>query len=293
MKRFVFFLGLIYSYGMGVLGQQASPISIIYNPRVNTFAISGVGGGNLYELNTEKSSASGQVALDWNIALNRPNVKKEGIWSYERQKNEKLNTLTTVFKYNPVLKVNYASGDTADIRKLAFIDNQFQVLFGLRYNNIRESAADESAKFLMSAFSDLSTTPYKIIGSPLGNTGFRTFNINMGGQFGYITNTDFGLVGAVISPQVNYIHVYEDIAGGKSFEEFAKVNTAVTRNMLGFGGKLMIPLNDFSFFVEARKYIPLGINQPVSGLTDRTIFTFGGVATGTVFKTRTKEIAQD
>ncbi len=290
-KNIVFFPVFLLSLSF-VFGQQASPISIIYNPRVNTFAISGVGGGNLYEFSADKSSSSGQVALDWNVALNRQNTKKEGVFSYEKQPNEKLKTLTTIFKYNPLLKVNYTSGDSVDLRKMAFIDNEFQFLFGLRFNNLIASGADENAKFLISAFTDFSSTPYNLNGSPVGNPGFRTFNLNTGGQFGYLTNTDFGLVGAVFSPQVNYIHVYEEKAGGKSFEELAKANTDISHNIMGFGGKLMIPLNDFSFFIELRKYFPLGSNQPINGLTDRAVFSIGGVATGTVFKTKTKEVSE-
>ena len=248
MKKYVSFFFLLFPFFQIVSAQQPSPISIIYNPRVNTFAISGVGGGNLYELNAEKSATSGQVALDWNIALNHHTVKEEGFWSYKKEPNEKLRTLTTVFKYNPLLKVSYLAGDSVDLRKVAFIDNEFQVLFGIRYNNLIASKADENAKFLLTGFSDFSTTPYKLTGSAMGNTGFRTFNINIGGQLGYLTNTDFGLVGAVFSPQVGYINVYEDKAGGKSFEELAKANTDISRNLMGVGGKLMIPINDFSFF---------------------------------------------
>lgn len=74
--------------------QQPSPIGIIFNPRVNTFAISGVGGGNLYEFSASNNSTSGQMAIDWNVALSNGLTK--------RTRKEKLQTLTTIFKYNPL-----------------------------------------------------------------------------------------------------------------------------------------------------------------------------------------------
>ncbi len=271
---------------VSVYSQQPSPIGILYNPRVNTFAISGVGGGNLYEFTSEKSSTSGQVALDWNIGLSNGKAKSSG--------KDKLTTLTTIFKYNPFLKANYISGDSIDMRKLAFVDNEFQMLIGFRLSNIRQAGIDYNSRLLNLFFVDASMAPYALANSinPL-NTGFRNFNINFGYQFGYITNTDFGLVGFTISPQLNYMYVYENIATGTSFEELNRSNSKLSRNILGGGFKISIPLNDFSFFFEARKYFPIDNQIEIAGLTDRMIFSFGGVATGTVFKTKTKEIKQN
>jgi len=270
-------LTLNYSYG-----QQPSPIGILFNPRVNTFAISGVGGGNLYELTAQKSSTSGQVAFDWNIGLADGQTRKTN--------KDKFTTLTTIFKYNPFLQANYVSGDSIEMRKLAFVDNEFQILLGFRLSNIREIGTDNNSKLINLFFVDASMAPYSLAKSvdPL-NTGFKNFNINAGYQFGYITNTDFGLVGFTISPQINYIYIYDNNVNGTSFEELNRVSTKLSRNILGGGFKINIPLNDFCFFFEARKYFPLDNSSNIKGLTDRTIFSFGGVATGTVFKTKTKE----
>jgi len=263
-------------------GQQPSPIGIIFNPRVNTFAISGVGGGNLYELTAQKSSTSGQVALDWNIGLADGKIKKTG--------KDKFTTLTTIFKYNPFLQANYVSGDSMEMRKLAFVDNEFQMLLGFRLSNIREVGTDNNAKLINLFFVDASMAPYSLAKSLDSlNTGFKNFNINAGYQIGLITNTDFGLVGFTISPQINFLYVYDNEANGRSFEELTRINMKLSRNMLGGGFKINIPLNDFCFFFEARKYFPIDNSLNIKGLTDRTIFSFGGVATGTVFKTKTKE----
>jgi len=271
-------LTMSYSFG-----QQPSPIGILFNPRVNTFAISGVGGGNLYELTAQKSSTSGQVALDWNIGFADGQTKKT--------KKEKHTTMTTIFKYNPFLQSNYVSGDSIEMRKLAFVDNEFQMLLGFRLSNIREVGTDNNSKLINLFFIDASMAPYKLAKSVDSlNTGFRNFNINAGYQFGYITNTDFGLVGFTISPQINYLYIYDNEVNGSSFEELNKTSTKLSRNILGGGFKIIIPLNDFCFFFEARKYFPLDNSSNIKGLTDRTIFSFGGVATGTVFKTKTKEV---
>jgi hypothetical protein len=269
-------------FGLKTFGQQPSPIGIIFNPRVNTFAISGVGGGNLYELTGQKSSTSGQVALDWNIAL------KDGKTS--KTNKPKLTTLTTIFKYNPFLQANFVNGDSIEMRKVAFIDNEFQMLLGIRLNVLKSLGTDDNSKMINMLFFDGCMAPYKLENSinPL-STGFKNFNLNLGYQFGYLTNTDFGLVGFTISPQLNYIHIYEDQAGGTSFEELNKTTTSLSRNILGGGFKINIPLNDFCFFFEARKYFPLDNSVSISGLTDRAVFSFGGVATGTVFKAKTKE----
>lgn len=112
----------------------------------------------------------------------------------------------------------------------------------------------------------------------------------MGYQFGYITNTDFGLVGFTISPQVNYMYIDDNKSNGTSFEELNKTTEKLSRNILGAGCKINIPLNDFCFFFELRRYFPLDNSVDIRGLTDRAIISFGGVVTGTVFKTKTKEV---
>ncbi|MCA6364886.1 MAG: hypothetical protein IM638_17780 [Bacteroidetes bacterium] len=270
----------LFSFG-GLSAQQPSPIGMIFNPRVNTFAISGVGGGNMYEFTLANSSTSGQVTFDWNLALKDRQTKKG---------NDKFTTLLTLFKYNPFLKKNYISGDSLGLEKLAFIDNEFQFFLGLRVITVSESGQDKNARFMRSWFFDASTVNFNLKSSisPL-NTGFRNFNLNAGFQIGYINNTDFGKVGVNISPQINYIYIYENRNGGKSLEELVLSSSNFSRNILGGGVKLNIPLNDFNIFFEGRSYFPLDNSTPIPGLTERVIFSIGGIATGNVFKSRTKE----
>lgn len=63
MKKSIF-LWMFSLLTLNLWAQQPSPIGILYNPRVNKFAISGVGGGNAYEFSAAKSSTSGQVSFD-------------------------------------------------------------------------------------------------------------------------------------------------------------------------------------------------------------------------------------
>ncbi|MCS6794762.1 MAG: hypothetical protein NZ516_02255 [Raineya sp.] len=233
-------------------------------------------------MTAEKSSSSGQLELAWNIGLKDGQTKKTG--------KDKFSTLTTIFKYNPFLKSNFVSGDSMELRKIAFVDNEFQMMLGIRLSNVKTMGTNDNSRFISSLFLDGSMAPYKLSNSsnPL-NTGFRNFNINFGHQFGYIANTDFGLVGFIISPQINYLYIYENMSNGTSFEELNKTTVRLSRNILGGGFKLSIPLNDFCFFFEMRKYFPLDNEYEITGLTDRAIFSFGGFATGTVFKNKIKQ----
>jgi len=267
-------------------GQHISNAKMVYSPRVNTFAVSGVGGGNLYEFSADKSSSSGQISIDWNIALNN-NVKNKN--NRGVTPSEKPRTLTTVFKYNPFLRANYVNGDSVELRKIAFVDNEFQMMFGLRFNQLKTFGSESISKFLTSYFIDLSTAPYQLKNSPTNSTGFRNFNVNLGAQIGYMTNLDFGLLGVTINPQINYINIYDNKSGDKGFEELVGSSNSLGRNYLGFGGKLVVYLNDFAIFFEGRKYINTKSNPEITGLTDRAIFSLGGVATGTVFKNKTNE----
>ena len=255
-------------------GQHISNAKMVYSPRVNTFAVSGVGGGNLYEFSAEKSSSSGQISIDWNIALSQ---------------KRKINTLTTVFKYNPFLRANYLSGDSIELRKIAFVDNEFQMMLGLRLNQLGTFGSESTSKFLISYFIDFSTAPYEVQNSPTNSSGFRNFNVNLGSQIGYMTNLDFGLLGITLNPQINYINIYDNASGDHGFEELAGASGRLDRNYLGFGGKLVVYLNDFAIFFEGRKYITPKSSPTLIGLTDRAIFSLGGVATGRIFKNKTIE----
>lgn len=195
-----------------------------------------------------------------------------------------------MFKYNPFSSANYSFGDSIDLRKVAFVDNEFQGLFGLMLSNVRNFGIENNAKMVNLGFVDASMATYLLSNSPNpASRGFRNFNINAGYQFGLITNTDFGLIGFTLSPQLNYIHIYEEQTNGTSFEELTKSIEKISRNIMGAGFKLNVPVNDFCFFFEARKYYPLDNGRLIPGLTDRMIFSFGGIATGTVFKNKTKE----
>lgn len=273
------------------VAQMPNPVDMVFFPRQNRFAVSGVGGGNLYELSAAKSSTSGQIALDWNIALNSDNTDE---YSYDYDaKPKSVKTLTTMFKYNPFSQANYVTTDSIETRKLAFVDNEFQIMLGLRYGSLKSTKSDQSAKMLFSPFMDFTMSTYKLDKSSHNNSGFRNFSINLGTQLGFVTNTDFGIVGIILDPQLNFISLYDEIEGGTSFEELAHVNATtktLSRNIMGAGLKIVIPLNDFSFFIEGRKYFPLDNDIPIPGLTDRMVFSFGGMATGTAF--RNKQDAQ-
>lgn len=283
MKRI--YLNLVFElllfHASCVFAQQPSPIGIIFNPRVNKFAVSGVGGGNFYELTSKNSSTSGQVAFDVNIGI------KDGVT--KRNSKNKYTTFTSVFKYNPLLKAKYLSGDSIEMRKIAFVDNEFALHLGFRFSKIKEVGIENDTKLVSMPFLDCSLTPYRLTKSVDSlNKGFYNFNVNLGWQFGFITNTDIGLFGVLFSPQVNFISIY-DFNNGTSFEELNKSSVKLSNNLLGFGGKFSVPLNDLSIFFELRKYYPLDNTNHIFGLTDRAIISFGGVATGTVFKTKTKE----
>ena len=280
---------IICFYSNYVVCQHVSNARMMHNPRVNTFSVSGVGGGNLYEFDAKNSSSSGQITIDWNIAIDNSSKNSNKRSTDYRSSSNKLNTLTTVFKYNPFLKANFISGDSSEIRKIAFVDNEFQLMIGFRYNSLKTFGSDNNSKFIRSYFIDLSTAPYQIQQSTTNSTGFRNFNVNLGAQFGYMTNLDFGLLGVTFNPQFNYVNIYDNRPGDKGFEEIIRSKSDLSRNYFGLGGKLVVYLNDFAIFFEGRKYITSSQYSTTFGLSDRAIFSIGGVATGTVFKNKTTE----
>jgi hypothetical protein len=274
----VFFMAIMC---ISAIAQQASPIDMIYAPRDNTFAISGVGGSNGYN-QSKQASSSGQIALDWNIAL------KDGY--SKRNSNSKYTTLTTVFKYNPLFQTKYMTSDSVEMKKIGFVDNEFIMMLGMRISSVTDMGYDAEAKFMKTFFVDATMSPFQVT-SVLDTTtsGFKSFNINGGFQLGYLANTSFGIVGFGIAPEASFISIYEDEANGRAFEEFSNSPYDFSHSIFGYGLKITVPLNDFCFFFEFRNYMPVSNDVVIRGLTDRTIFSFGGVATGTVFKSNSDD----
>jgi hypothetical protein len=259
-----------------LIAQQASPIDMVYSPRDNTFAIAGVGGSNGYT-QSKSASSSGQIALDWNIAL------KDGY--SKRNSNSKYTTLTTIFKYNPLFKTKYMTSDSVELKKIGFVDNELNMMLGMRVSSVTDMGYDAEAKFMKLFYVDATMSPYEVT-SVLDSSisGFKSFNINGGFSLGYLTNSSFGIVGFSIAPEVNFISIYEDEENNRAFEKFCNSSYDLSHNIFGYGLKITVPLNDFCFFFEFRNYVPVSNNVNIHGLTDRTIFSFGGVASGTVFK---------
>lgn len=263
-----------------IKAQQSTPSDMLYDPRSSTFAISGVGGSNVY-LQSNKTSSSGQISLNWNVAI------KDGYSKRNSKKN--FTTLTTLFKYNPLVQTHYEPTDSKEVKKLGFTDNEFSMMLGLRLSAVSAMTYDKEAKKVKILFADASMTPY-VLSSVIDTvtSGFKSFNFCTGLQVGYMTNTDLGLVGFMLSPELNYIYIYENEVKGMALEQYMNMEYHVSHSIIGYGIKLTVPLNDFCFFFECRKYYPLDNETTIPGLTDRALFTFGGLATGTVFKAKSR-----
>ncbi len=263
--------------GSGLMAQFPTPIKMLYAPKVNSFAVSGVGGGNLYELRGSSPSSSGQLAIDYNIIIG------------ENEQRSRVSALAILFKYNPFMRATSFSGDSIDNRKFGFVDNEFQFMGGARMIVNKRIMSDESAKRTHSFFLDFATAEHNLRGDTMGNTGFRNFNVNAGYQFALLKNTDFGLVGFTLNPQANFVVIYDDHIGDRSFELLTGSNVNLGRVFGGGGFKLGFPVNDLHFFFEGRKYWSLDNSAPIRNFSERLIFSVGGVATGTIFKNKTKE----
>jgi len=194
------FIIIFCLFSAKIFAQQAIPVEMIFSPRENNFSISGVGGGNIHEFKAENSSASAQLAVDFNIHL--------------KEKRNKLKTLSTSVKYNPVAQTNFNVRDSFNINRLAFIDNQYMFYIGLRNYSLRDY--EEEARFYGSFYLDFSVSPYNIKSLTTTNKGFYNFNTTTGWQGGYTTETNFGVIALSFSIQGNYFYIYDSLLSDKT-----------------------------------------------------------------------------
>jgi len=279
-KKLVFIYQLLFLFVPYYLyGQIPSPIEMIFDPRENTFALSGIGGGNLGEnFVLNNSSIGGQIAIDMNFNLEN-----------KKYYQSKLKTFTGILRYNPFVQSKYDSGATMNMRKLAFTDNESQFILGVRYSTVKESQGNSSSKTLKTIFADLSSTQHTIIKIiDTMNSGFRNFNVNTGVQFGFLSDNGIGLASFTFNAYASYIYIYENNIHGNSFEELTQSSQKLSKNILGGGARISVTFNSLCFFLDAKRYTPIGNSTNIRGLTERALFSFGATATGVAFsKTRT------
>jgi hypothetical protein len=272
------------SLGISISGmaQQISPIELISAPRENRFAISGVGGGNFYEANLKTGSSSAQTALDINMK-NWPSKTAKGM--------EKITTLGLIVKYNPRVLNRLIQLDSLIPKKLPFSDNEYNVHFGFRVRRLRDLGAEEESNSFMlnAAFFDILHTPYNVSLTDTTTSHFDVININTGYQFGlYGDVSGIGDYGFSIALQGNFLKIISSASEPTGFEKSLRATKNLPSNMIGYGGKFLFQLNDFSLYFEMRGYFPINSSVQIEGLTGVPLLSFGGIATGTAFTKRKK-----
>lgn len=281
MNRVLFLFALVFSVFFA-FSQMAVPIEMYSWPHKNRYAASGIGGGNLYDIRSSQASQSGQVALDFNIGLTDV--------QYARNDNYKKSTLTTSFRYNPLTQTKYYVNQPFDSRKISIYDNEFQYFYGFRISKIRTISGDDNALYLGFLFVDFATSMFEVSGSTDSlNTGFRNFIFTIGHQIGFVSYNELGWLGISVTPQVSYIYLFEDHPNGRSFEELMQTTTNLPEQFVGYGLRVLIPINDFYFFADFRKFMPYKSNATVRNLTDRNMFVFGATASGSFIKNKSLE----
>lgn len=262
--------------------QQISPIELISAPKENRFAISGVGGGNFYEANLKTGSSSAQTALDINMKN----------WSLKTEKGlDKVTTLGIIVKYNPRVINRLIQLDSLVPKKLPFSDNEYNVHFGFRLRGLRDlGGEDESSSFLLNAgFLDILHTPYNVSLTDSTASHFDVINLNSGYQIGFYGDIPgVGDYGISLALQGNFLKIISSSSEPAGFEKSLRATRNLPSNMIGYGGKLLFQLNDFSLYFEMRGYYPVNSSVQIDGLTGIPLLSFGGIATGTAFTHRKK-----
>lgn len=286
LKQFSILVSISILFIGKALAQQPVPIDMLYQPLDDYFRFSGAGGGSLYGLFKPSGAASGIMSLDANFNL------KEKVENAKR----KINTLAVNFKIHPFVNSLIGSGDSIDVRRFIFQDNDFRVQFGARFTRLkeREKLPNLGFKSYAQGFADIIILPFQVSNSvdPTENKGFTTLSINAGGKFGIIGKFMGGKFGISANPQLDMLLIL-DGANSKALEEVTirNVSTALldalprsARAYIAGGVKIEVPLNDFILSFDIRRYFKIGSGPELAGLTDRTQFSIGGVATGTIFK---------
>lgn len=258
---------------------------MLFEPRENTFTLLGAGGGNLYDLFNAAGGAA-VLGADGNFDLGEV-VKNNKRYIKSLLIDVKLNLFN-----NTSFKAKY---DSLDIRRFVFQDNDFRISLGARYNILKHKEKDNPRwRTLASGFADLIIVPYQIENSAYGNKGLTVVSLNLGGKFGFMTSWGIGVFGMSINPQLDMMFVM-NAPGDLTFEEVTRTYTKLpageklARGYMGVGCKIEIPLTDFNLFFDFRRYFKTGAGVAVDGLTDRMVFSFGGVAVGSIFKNTNKK----
>lgn len=288
MNKYLHFLfGLFLLIATTAKAQHPTPVDLLYDPVNEFFRFSGAGGGNLFGLNKASGVASGVLSIDGNFNIS------EKIENARR----KINTGSFTFKLHPFVNTLIPSGDSIDVRRFVFQDNDFRVMLGGRFSRLKEWEKNPNmkAKTFAQGFVDFIFVPYQVENSITDNQGFTTVSINAGGKFGIITKFLGGKFGITANPQFDLLFIM-DGPNSTALEEITREDVANLANIpksargyAGGGVKIEIPLNDFMISFDIRKYFKMGSGEELTGITDNVLFSFGGVAMGSIFKNRSKK----
>jgi hypothetical protein len=284
-----------FSFHQKAVAQHPTPVDMLYQPLDDFFRFSGGGGGNLYGLFKASGAASGILSLDgnWNISEKIADAK------------HKINTVMVDFKIHPFINTLLRSGDSMDVRRFAFQDNDFRIQFGGRFTHLkaREKNPNTGSKTFAQGFLDIIIVPYQIENSvnPTDNKGFTSLSLNMGGKFGVMGKFMGGTFGITANPQLDLLFIMngpnstaleEATNGNLSALQLATIPKSA-RGYVAGGLKIEIPLNDFILSFDIRRYFKMGSGAELEGLTNNTLFSIGGIAMGSIFKNRSKKNPKD
>ena len=209
------------------------------------------------------------------------------------------------FKIHPFINTLLESGDSIDVRRFAFQDNDFRIQFGGRFTHLkeREKNPNMGSKTFAQGFLDIIIVPYQIESSVAGNKGFTSLSLNMGGKFGVMGKFMGGTFGITANPQLDLLFLMDgpnstalEEVTRKDLSGLAAIGTTAAKSARGYvagGLKIEIPLNDFILSFDIRRYFKMGAGAELEGLTNNTLFSIGGIAMGSIFKNRSKKNPKD
>ena len=268
-----FFTLLLISLSVFSYSQSALDLDMLFNPDANKVLINGLGGSNFGEVSRLKQMNN---AAKFDFMYNH-------VSGSDKFTNFSL-------KFSPMFWNKFDAGDSFLFKDLYFNENKSAFFFGInRFNTTKIGANGYSQgdvpnnQRFWSYFGNLSYTQYSINSTIPENNGFDILQTELGGQFGYLFETDVANFMFNFSAYATYFHVLDNSTGDRAFEEMFNSQETLSGDYAGFGGKILFQLNNYAIHFEGKYYQSVGNYAEPSDFAPFSV-SIGATVQGSILK---------
>ena len=270
---------LILFFPILSFSQSGLDLDMLFNPAANKVLINGIGGTNFSETNNLKqmnNAAKFDFMYNFNLGKN--------------DNNNRNRLINFSLKFSPTMWNKYNVTDTFNLKDIYFTDNKSAFFLGISRFSTANIGQDGKSKGdvannqnFWSIYGNVSYTQYSVNSIIPTNKGFDVIHTQIGGQYGWLFDTEVADFMFNFSGFATYFHVLDNSNEDRAFEELLNSTQTLSGDYLGFGGKFIFQISHYAIHFEGRYYQPIDNFHTPPNFVPFSV-SLGATIQGSIFK---------